>query len=433
MRVKIPYGEREAEFLVPEGARLIKPEFREIGMPVDAREEIRRSLDHPVGCKRIEQQVRPGQRICIISDDITRPTPVKLILEELLFRLEGAGVGREDIFIVMALGSHRPMTEEEIVRKVGKKIAETYKVFNSQFRDPKELLDMGKTESGAVVRVSRKVMDSDVRIGIGNIVPHPAMGWSGGAKILYPGVTSEDTVIQFHIMQGTAQQNLFGMDECPVRLEVERWTDKIGLDFIVNTVLDQEQRLYRAVAGHYIKAHRKGVAYAKEVWGGFVKEKADVAVVSSYPADIDYWQATKGYLCGQRGVRDGGCIILVTPCPEGAGPHPEYMDCIGNDDAQELLEKVRRGEKVDGDILALCIGACVSWIRKHYKLVTVSDGLRGEELKRAAVEYYPLSRLGQAVEDACEGIDNPVIVTLSHGGEMVLSVENKHAENGGSI
>lgn len=431
MKVKIPYGAEEETFSVPRHARTVPIRFKRAEVPKDAKAEIRRALDYPVGCARIEQQVKPGERVCIISDDITRPTPVRLILEELLPRLKGAGIRSEDIFIVMALGSHRPMTEEEIITKVGKEIAGEYRIFNSEFRNPEELLDMGRTESGAVIQVSKKVMDSDVRIGIGNIVPHPAMGWSGGAKILYPGVTSEDTVIQFHLMQGLARQNLFGMEECPVRLEVERWTDKIGLHYIINTVLTQEMQLYYVSAGHYIEAHREGVSYAKKVWGGFIEEKADVAVVSSYPTDLDYWQATKGYLCGQRGVKEGGTIILVTPCTEGVGPHPEYVDDIGNDDAQSLLEKVQKGEKGKGDVLALCIGACVSWIRRNYRLVTVSDGLSREEMDRANIKYYPRKELEKAVWEACEGIPNPVILTVSHGGEMVLSVENEIMKDGG--
>lgn len=416
----IPYGEKQLSISIPDFASAEVADCGCVRPSPDSRAEIKHALDHPVGSLPVEKIVQAGQRVCIISDDITRFTPTKIILAELLPRLLSAGIQKKDIFIVMALGSHRYMTQEEMIEKVGPDIYRNYEVINSEFRDSNGLIDMGQTPTGATVRVTKRVMESDIRIGIGNIVPHPAMGWSGGGKILYPGVTSEDTVEQFHLQQGLANDILFGMDECPVRLEVEKWVDTIGLHFIINTILTADLQLYRAVAGHYVQAQRQGVVYAKEVCGAKLDQPAQVVVVSSYPVDIDYWQATKGFLCGARGAQEGGTIILVTPCPEGAGPHSEYFDHIGNDNAEAILHAVQRGAPCQGDLLALCVGTCVMKIRKRFKLYTVSDGLTAAQLARAGVRHYAVSDLNQAVSDACAPYTHPRVLIIPHGGETVL-------------
>ena len=133
--VKIQCGGREYELKIPEGinARVIEPNHVEKAK--DPREMIRDALDHPVGSLPIDKIVKPGQKVCIISDDITRFTPVEMILQEMLPRLEGAGIAKEDIVIVMALGSHRYMTEEEMVKKVGRDVFDNYRVINSEFHD----------------------------------------------------------------------------------------------------------------------------------------------------------------------------------------------------------------------------------------------------------------------------------------------------------
>lgn len=419
-RYRIPFGEQSLYFEIPDGREVFTISIPKVTCPVDPYAEISRSLDNPIGSERIESMVKPQDRVCIICDDITRPTPVREILEVLLKRLLDAGVAKKNIYMVMALGSHRYMTEEEKIRKVGPEIYRDYRVLNSEFRDPAGLLDMGCSRTGARIFVTRAVMDSDIRIGIGNIVPHPAMGWSGGGKILYPGVTDEVTVAQFHIQQGLANENLFGKDDCFIRLEVEKWVDTIGLHFIINTVLSPDMRLYRVVAGHYVKAQRAGVAFAKEVCGARLEKPCEIVVVSSYPADLDYWQATKGYLCGARGAVVGGTIILATPCLEGIGPHQEYVDCIGNDRAEELLLEIQDGKPVKGDHLALCIGTCVSKIRRKYRLVTVSDGLTPSEMKRAGVAHYAVKDISQAISDAIARYENPSVLIISHGGGTVL-------------
>ena len=422
VKVQLPYGSRDmvtVDLPITED-QIIAP--KPIKPARDPEAVIAAALDNPLGTGGLESIVKAEHRINIICDDITRPTPCHLILPILLERLLVLGVERSNIRIIMALGSHRYMTEAEIIRKVGEEIYQQYTVVNSEFKREEDLVSVGTTAEGVDITVSKVALDADIKIGIGNIVPHPAMGWSGGAKIVFPGVASEETVKNFHIYQGLSDENLYGLDECFIRTKVEQWTELIGLDFIINTVLDAEGRIYRVVAGDYRQAHRQGVKYAKEIYHRPIREKADVVVVSSYPVDIDLWQSTKGYLCGDHALkgRQGGTIILVSPNYEGVGPHPEYVDYIGRD-SDELLLEVERGGHFAGDPLALAIGNCVSKIRRRRNLVLVSDGITKAEAEKAKLVYYPKAQLQEAVDRALAQYENPRVLVITHGGETLVS------------
>ncbi|HHW09529.1 MAG TPA: nickel-dependent lactate racemase [Firmicutes bacterium] len=395
--ISIPYGSEQVTFTIPARNLLGVLERNEVQFPPDEEQEIAWAIDHPVGCGRLAEIIPAGAKIAIISDDISRPTPVYKILPILLNRLHEAGVRDEQIFIVMALGSHRDMTPEEMEQKVGAEICRRYPVYNSRFRDKAHLADLGIAPGGVHVWADKQAMAADVRIGIGSIVPHPAVGWSGGGKIIYPGITGEDTVAAFHLQHGKAGWNMFGSEESPVRRNMEAWVDTVGLHFIVNIVGPPDGRIYKAVAGHYVKAHRAGVRYAKELYGVEFAERPEIAVVSSHPADADFWQATKGILPGDLLVKDGGTVILVSPCPEGIGPHPEYMEYIGDDDVDGLLKKAETGEG-GLDLVALPVAATVSRIRKRIHLALVSDGITREEAAKGKFAYF--SSLQEAVTAA---------------------------------
>ncbi len=420
MMINLPYGKERIEFFVEDKyfCELVEP--NNVKAAENVYDEIIKSLDNPIGGKRLEDIIKPGQKVNIISDDITRPTPVNEILPALLERLERLGIERNDVKIVMALGSHRYMTEHEMIQKVGKEIYEQYKVVNSEFRNEKDLVHMGTAPGGVEIYASRIAVECDIRIGIGNIVPHPTMGWSGGAKILFPGVTGEKTVSQFHMQQGREERNMFGMENCPVRLNVEKWVDNIGLHFIINTVLTNDFKIYKVVSGDYVKAQRKGVEYAKEVYGKRLKKKADIIVISSYPSDMDLWQSTKGVLCADNGLNDGGTVILVSPNYEGVGPHPQFARYMGMDNSPDILEAYFNGEIDVEDPLGLSVGAAMSRIRQRRNLVIVSDGISKEEAETCGMRYYPLKDIQKAIDEAVRKYENPTVTAVTHGGETYI-------------
>lgn len=421
MRVKVPYGSDEIGFSVPDECLREILEPQEIQKAENVEDLVNQAIDNPIGSGKLHEIIKPWHKVNILCDDISRPTPADKILPILTQKLRETGVERNNIKIVMALGSHRYMTKNEMIKKVGVDIYNEYKVVNSEFRNNDDLVDLGLAPDGTRVFASKTAMDSDIRIGIGNIVPHPVAGWAGGAKILYPGIAGEYTVSRFHLLGGLANENLFGADDCYIRLGMEKWADTIGLHFIINTILTSDFGIYKVVAGHYVKAHRKGVEYAKEVWGRKAGEKVDIMIVSSFPADQDFWQSGKGFYSAEHGLKEkGGTIILVSPNYEGIGPHKEFARVVGMDDPEKLLLKLMNNEEADMDPLALSIGTAVAKVRKRRELVVVTDGMTREEIELCKMKYYSTKDIQKAIDDAIGKYNNPSVSVITHGGELFV-------------
>ena len=412
-------GQKSCKVRVPEGVRFQYAALNTVECPEDPLAAVEEALDHPTGAPRLEELVKPGQKVCVISDDNTRPTPVALILKALLPRLERAGVRREDIFLVMALGSHRPMTQEEIAAKVGPETAANYRILNSEFENPDALVQVGTSELGTPIRVFKAAMEADVRIGIGNIVPHGCMGWSGGAKILYPGITAADIVSEFHVMQGLREEILLGMVESPTRLAVEEWTKSIGLHYIVNTVLDKELRLYRVAAGDYIQAHRQAVEYAKQVCGVPLEGQPDVILTAAYPIYMDFWQCGKAFYGPAAVIRQGGELLVLASCQEGVGPHDKMLPYMGLEDGQAALERRVRGGETGEDILTMAVGVSMGRVVRRCRTTLITDGLTPEACAAGHMAHAPEDRLQQALEAALARFEDPFLLIIPEGGEAV--------------
>jgi nickel-dependent lactate racemase len=422
MKITLPYGGDAVSFEVEDRR------FLRLYDPVDApaapnfEGEIRRAIDNPIGTPPLEQIIFPGAKINVIVDDGSRPTPVSRILPVLLGKLSEIGVCERQVRVIVALGSHRHMTSDELKERVGASVFTRYEVINSEFHDPKQLVYVGNTPDGVEIHATKAAMEADIRIGVGNLVPHPVMGWSGGGKILYPGVAGENTVSYFHLKGSLENGNLFGREDSPIRTMMEGWVDTIGLDFIVNTILNSHMQLHSAVAGHYIQAHRAGVEIAKEVLGCAVDERADVVVVSSFPADQDFWQSPKGMYSAEYALKgeSGGTIILVSPNYEGVGPHTEYPEWMGRDDGDELVRGIFAGKPFSGDALAMAIGNSMSKMRRRRRLVVVSNGVTKEDMARCGCRHYPTALLQQAVDDALAGNAGAKLAAVSNGAETFL-------------
>lgn len=394
VRITIPYGHDTCSFDVPNMnmGDVLRPNH--VRITEDCEGIITRAIANPIGTPPLEQLVRGKREVVIIVDDFTRPTPVDRIVPLLLDRLNAAGISDCQIKIVIALGTHRPMTEKEILERLGTDPVRRVHVLNSHFADKGELVDCGVATDGTRLWVDRHVMESDVRIGIGTILPHPVAGWGGGAKIIYPGVGGADTVAHYHLQQTQLTRNVFGDITSPIRANMERWVEQLGLHFIVNVICTPEGKIYQAVAGHLIEAHRRGVEYAKNVYAVRVKQKADIVVASSYPAGLDLWQAGKGMMSADLMTKDGGTIILVTPCPEGIGPHRELAEFIGDDDPDTLATRAFAGEFPDPVVVAVAV--TLARMRKRTRFAIVSEGLNAAQCEQMKMRIFTTTQ--QAVD-----------------------------------
>jgi len=424
VRVELPYGSRRLPLEIPEGisAEVLWPRFVEV--PADEEALLREALDHPIDAPPLEKLVHGGQRVALLADDISRATPIPRILPHVIDRLHRTGVRDGDIQIILALGSHRPMTEAEQRSKVGEALWGRIAVVNSEFRDRSKMVRLPGLPEGPDIWIDRRIVEADLRIGVGGILPHPAAGWSGGAKIVLPGVAGEETVAAFPLLHGRTPWNMFGAVDNPVRQAMESWvTARVGLEYIVNVVFTPEGRLYRAVAGHCIEAHRRGVTLAREVLCVRFGHRADIVMATSYPADSDLWQAGKGLLAADLAAREGGTAILVAPCYEGAGPHPRYLEYMAAGSADALLQQADRLPPAEQ--LPLAVAAATLRLQERLRIAVVSDGLTPDQILQAGMTPFPTPQ--DAMDDALRRYGPGArVVVIPHGAEVIPTASSSH-------
>ena len=219
---------------------------------------VRAALDAPIGAPAIEQVVHPGEKIAIVTSDITRPCPTWKILPPLLDRLYAAGVDKKDITLVFALGSHRHHTPDEQRHLAGERAWQELRCVDS---DPDDCVRLGTTDAGTPVDIFRPVAEADRVICLANIEYHYFAGYSGGAKSIMPGVSTRDAIQCNHRMMVRPEAHAGKLDGNPIREDIEQAGRILGIDYIVNVVLDEHKNIVHAVAGDAVKAHRAGCAF----------------------------------------------------------------------------------------------------------------------------------------------------------------------------
>lgn len=394
--ITIPYGRETLGLDIP-AANLVGVYAPHPVAPVDdATAEIKRALAQPIGGPSLRELARHARRVVIVADDLTRPTPTQLIIPLLLDELQAAGVPDAAVQVIIALGTHRQMTEPEIVEKFGEQVVRRVPVINHNAFDDDALVDLGTTPSGVPVQVNRQVTEADLVLGVGSIVPHHIPGFSGGAKIIQPGVCGHRTTGEVHLLSVRHERSLMGVTESVVRQEMEAIAERVGLRAILNTVLDSVGRVVGAFYGEPKATFRRGVELSRQVYGVPVPGLADIVVASSSPCDSEFWQAHKTLYSAELCVRQGGTIIIVTPCPEGvAATHSGVLHFAGRPMA-EIDAAIRAGEIEDltGGALAL------AWAnaRRRATVAMVSGGITAEETR--ALGFQPFDTLDEALGDA---------------------------------
>lgn len=339
MKFKIGYGKNPEYITIKEENIIDVLEHNEIQTEKRGRDAVRKSLDNPIGTKKLNEIVEKGQKIVIITSDVTRPCPSYEIIPELLDDLFEAGIKNEDITIVFALGSHRKHTEKEKISLVGKEIYEKIECIDSDIND---CVHLGLTSSGTPVDIFSKVVEADFRIGIGNIEFHYFAGYSGGAKAIMPGVSTPEAIQANHAKMTLPESVAGNIYNNPVRQDLEEAMEYISLDFIVNVILDENKEIIHSVAGDFIKAHRKGCELLDEIYKIDVDEYADIVLVSQggYPKDLNLYQTQKALDNAKHIIKDDGIIILVGECQEGFGNSvfEEYM--LKKDTPEEIINSI---------------------------------------------------------------------------------------------
>ena len=308
---------------------------------------VRYALDNPIGSKPLRSMVKPGQKIAIITSDISRPLPSYDVLPSVLEELQAADVAMEDVTVVFALGSHRPHTQEEMIRLVGQQVYRQVRCVDS---DPDDCVHMGTTSAGTPVDITRSVAQADFRICLGNIEFHYFAGYSGGAKAIMPGVSTHDAIQSNHRMMVSEDACAGKLEGNPLRADIEEAGEICGIDFIVNAVLDEHKHIVYAVAGDVTKAHREGCAYLDKMYRCAIPQKADIVLVSQggAPKDANLYQTQKALDNAKHAVKKGGTIILMGACPEGLGSKTFAAWLESAPSAHSMVERIGKEFQLGG-------------------------------------------------------------------------------------
>jgi nickel-dependent lactate racemase len=375
--VHIRYVDRDVPVNIPEPNIIFDLGPRNVPPAVDPGQKLQEALANPIGTPPLQEMARPGLKITLIVDDNTRFTPTRQIIPVVLDELNQAGIPDDDIQAVIASGTHRPMTADEKEEKYGAHVMSRIPVLDHNYKDPAKLVDYGTTERGTRILVNKDVIEADFRIAIGNIIPHHPTGWSAGAKAVLPGVAGEETVAQMHFL-GSLDPAL-GQLDTPMRQEMEDYAEKIGLDFILNVILNREGELIDAVAGHFIQAHRVGVEISKQVYGLPIPGLADIVISSTSPLDFDFFQGDKGITSAEPATKPGGEIVLVSGCTEGVSPaHPELAEYLGRMTNEQIWDLVLRNPEKVPDPLTAAEAIVFNDIKAKLNITLATEGLSPE-------------------------------------------------------
>ena len=288
---------------------------------------IEEALDHPIGTPPLEELARGKRWVSIAVDDISRPTPAAQLMPALMRRLEKAGVDLDRVRVVMGIGTHRPMVQADIVKKIGPLAADRLEVYNNHPYD--NTVDLGTSARGTPIRICRFFAESDLKIGVGSITPHGAPGFGGGVKVVIPGVAGIETITAIH-KPGRLKTAFIDVDNNEFRAEIEQMvTEKVGLDCIVDAIPNFRRQIAGLFVGDAIRAHRAGVQFGRQVYAtDMPAEAVDIAVCNAYPKDTDAHQKAHGLHVLRSSprpvVKESGTIVIVSASPEGHGYHGIY-------------------------------------------------------------------------------------------------------------
>lgn len=409
--IELPYGRTPVSVDAPtENILGIYRPQTDGGVP-DEDVLLREALEKPVCSPRLRNLVRPGQKIAIVTSDLTRPCPSARLLPLILDELAASGIPDADVTVVIALGLHRPMTAGELEAAVGTDVYRCVSVIN---HDPRDTDRLGVTAAGTPVEIFRAVVESDVRICMGNVELHYFVGYSGGAKAILPGCASEATITANHAMMVRAEACAGRLEGNPVRGDIEEGVAMVGVDFIFNVVLDGNHRIIGAVAGDVTDAHRRGCEIAAQRSTVAIPKQADIVLVGAggYPSDVNLYQAQKALDNAQYSVRDGGVIVLSAECSEGFGNQTFETWMTNANSAEEVLDRIQQKFVIGGHK-----AAAIAAVLRRATVYLVS-ALSPKPVRECGL--VPFANLGEAVQAALDEVGKRAdIIVMPNGGSIL--------------
>jgi nickel-dependent lactate racemase len=419
MRVTLDYGRTGLPVELPDD-RVVGPlAIRPAAPLADPHAAVEHALAHPIGTPPLAQVARGRRNACVLICDITRPVPNRIILPPLLRTLEEQGIARRDILILIATGLHRPNEGAELEEMVGPEIARGYRIENHCGKALDEHDYLGTTPNGVPVYLDSRYVRADLKITTGLIEPHLMAGYSGGRKVICPGIAALETVKVWHgpkFLEHPRADCGF-LEGNPVHEENTRIAQMAGCDFIVNVCIDGQRRVLWVGAGDMIAAWQEGVRFVEGVVKVPVSEPCDVVVTScaGYPLDTTWYQAIKGLTGALPIVKRGGTIVLAAGLSQGIGS-PEFQRLIA--DNPDLMAFKRRILGKDYFVMDQWQLEEQAKVAEKCKVKVVTDGLSAEALRQCYVE--PAPTVERAVADSLAQYGPAARVAVIPKGPYVL-------------
>lgn len=415
MKFEIKYGKDKIKFYINEKNYLGTLLPNKVYVKNTEDEIIKKALSNPIGTLPLRDIVKKGEKVAVVTSDITRPMPSALVMPFVVEELKKGGVDEKDISIVLALGSHRSHTDEEKRTLVGEGLYNSnVKVIDS---DMGKCINLGMCKNGTPVDIFEPVVKADRIVCLGNIEYHYFAGYSGGAKALMPGVSSHDAIQANHSNMLHENAIAGNLDTNPVRQDIDQSGEFIKIDFILNVVLNGKKEVVNAVAGDYIKSHREGCKYLDGMYGIKMDKKADIVVVSpgGYPKDINLYQSQKGLDNSKHAIRDGGIIVLCASAKEKFG-EKTFEEWMLNKSPVQMIDEITRNFKLGGHKAAAIAGM----LQKN-KIFMVTD-MDEKTVKQINFSYF--NNVQDAIDAAIEeiGQDSKVLMMPAAGSTLPICI-----------
>ena len=420
MKSSFLFGKGTIEVSVPDRYRCSEIRSRKAVAVPDETAAIEWALDHPIASEPLTELARGKKTAAISVCDITRPAPNRITLPPLLRRLHAAGIPKDNIIILIATGLHRAATPEEVEIIVGPEIAANYRIASHNARALSEHRFIGETRRGTPVYVDERFAAAELHITLGFIEQHLMLGFSGGRKLIVPGLAAQETIKVIHspkfIREPLATEGSIAGN--PLHEELLECARMVRHDFIVDVALTQDRKIAGVYAGDPVKAHAKGVGFLEATCLEEVDEPADVVITSAagFPLDQTFYQSVKGITAAAHIAKPGAPILMVAECAEG----------MGSAEFQTMVKSLDRsfGEYLD-QIRGLPVGIDRWQIEKlalagvQNELYYYAPGVTREQLGRLASRWF--DDLDQAITCVLSGLSAGARVALVPEGPYTFA------------
>jgi nickel-dependent lactate racemase len=419
---------RRIQFSVPPGWNVLSAQdCAKAPVVDDVVKEIERALDSPIGTAPLQKLGRPGMKAAVLFDDMQRPTPAALAFPAVLNRLNKAGIPDDRITAVCARGTHPAPTPEQLEKKVGKEVlqrlADRVLVHDAQ---SSENVFVGKTSRGTAVEINRHVAEADLVVGIGTCMPHPYSGYSGGCKILLPGVASYRTVGEHHYSWLRNKTCKLSVLEGNLWYEDTVEIARLGrLGFKLDFLLNEANQVIRAFAGDPVEEHREAAKHSTSLYQVFLPKLADIVITSAAPLEPGV-QASKSLLNARLAVKTGGTIIWVA-AENQPGPLMSLIEQMAvAKSANEYHRRLLQGDIPDAikpfGISFFMLGVPFKEISEQYNVIHATQGLTRAQVELMNFAYAPT--VEAAIEQVLKSVPRADVTILPSGGTIIPVVSH---------